>query len=181
MTSIRKDIAKRVKSNIKLYQQEEITAEMVNMIYQLALLGVTQEKAASIMGVGIDCFAKWLREDKSVKNAWHEGRDVADSKVALGWYKRATGYDYDEQHVSCYRGQTVVTMVRRHIPPDSVAAERWLANRQRELWSQAHRADMIQNNQFNINNIDLSGLSDEQLLMMEKALLSQKPKDAGGH
>jgi hypothetical protein len=153
--------------------------DLVRMVYELALLGLTEAIMAKVMNVPVNTFNGWKVRHPEFWDAINKGRFIADAKVAASWYNRAVGYDIPEEHLTTYRGVTTVTKIMRHIPGDAVAAERWLANRQRELWNSSHRVELTQTN-ININKFDFVGLSTEELIIAKKLGLAKLTGGSNG-
>jgi hypothetical protein len=146
--------------------------DRLRQVHELALLGVTEEAMIKVMGIGATTFSRWKLEKEGFADALNEGRMVADARVAAALYKRATGYEVDEDHVSIFKGVAVVTTVRRHIPADPWSAARWLSLRQRAMWSETQRVE-ITNTNVNIHKLDTTGLSLEELKLLEGIGLKQ--------
>jgi hypothetical protein len=100
-----------------------------------------------------------------------KGRTLADATVAASLYKAATGYEYEEDHVTAFQGEVTVTRVKKYKGPDSYAAVRWLSVRQKNLWTDSQKVEITQN--INITKLDLSKLDTEELMMLEKIGLKQ--------
>jgi hypothetical protein len=139
---------------------------------ELALLGLTDEVMARVMGIGLGTLDGWKRKYPEFLAALNEGKLRADAKVAAALYKRATGYTVKEQHVNTANGMVVVTEVDKEIPPDPWSAAKWLSLRQRALWSETQRLE-ITNTNININKFDFTGISDEDMLVIKKIGLGQ--------
>lgn len=139
---------------------------------ELALLGLTDEVMAKVMGIGLATLESWKRKYPEFLEALSEGKLKADAKVAAALYKRAVGYKIKEDHVSIFKGEAIVTQVEKEIPPDPWSAARWLSLRQRALWSEAQRLE-ITNTNININKFDFTGISDEDMLVIKKIGLGQ--------
>ena len=146
--------------------------ELLPIIKELALLGCSEERISKILNISYETFKYWKKHKPEFYAALHEGRDLADSKVAASLYKRATGFTAKEQHVAIYRGVPVITEVERYYPPDPWSAMKWLQTRQRDTWSESHRLEITNN--INIQNFDfLQGMSDDELLMLRNIQLKQ--------
>jgi hypothetical protein len=147
--------------------------------FQLALLGHTDKEIARVMGIDINTLDLWKRTHPEFKKALTEGKDPADARVAASLYKRACGFweEWDEEEI--FRGEIITLHKRRYFPPDSWAAARWLALRQRANWTESQKADASQQTNINIMNIDLSGMKFEELALLEKLGLKQLGQNAG--
>lgn len=141
--------------------------DRVREVYELALLGLTDEKMWGVMGISQGTFNLWKRDRDDFREALLRGKILADARVAESLYKRAVGYDVEDEHVSVFRGVVTKTKVRRHVPGDPWSAAKWLSLRQRSLWSETQRMEITQTN-VNITKIDYTGMSDEELLLLKK-------------
>lgn len=102
--------------------------------YKLCLLGATNEELADFFHVSVATISNWLNVQPEFLESITQGRSVADAKVAESLYKRATGYVAPDVHVASYMGQSIVTPIEKHYPPDTAAAFIWLKNRQPGKW-----------------------------------------------
>lgn len=155
--------------------------DYVRQAYELALLGLTQEQMARVLDVNPATFSGWKKKYPDFEKALREGQEVADAKVATSFYKRATGYEYTEEHFYTDKeGNGKVVEVRKHMPAHPWAASRWLALRQKAQWSESPKA-IEQNNTINVLNLDLTGIPYDKLLILEEIGLKQLPGNGGGN
>ncbi|GAB4036711.1 hypothetical protein [Spirosoma gilvum] len=106
---------------------------------ELCLLGYTNKELASTFNVSERTINYWLNQHEEFFQAVQEGRDLADAKVAVSFFKRATGYEYPSEKIvtisigdGCSQVERVpVTAV---VLPDAGAALNWLKNRQPDKW-----------------------------------------------
>jgi hypothetical protein len=68
----------------------------------------------------------------------NRGKIIADAEVAEKLYHRACGYSHEAVKIFMPAGapEPVYAPYTEHYPPDTMAATRWLGNRQRRLWSE---------------------------------------------
>jgi hypothetical protein len=106
-----------------------------------ALLGATHSAIASLFGVHEDTIRNWKRDHPRFRKALEEGGERADGFVAHAYFKRAVGYTtiatttekrttYDTDG-NVTGTVTITTTETRELPPDPLAAWRWLQRRQR--------------------------------------------------
>lgn len=107
--------------------------EMDDIAYNLALLGLNMDEISSAFG--IKRISLWFSKHPSLKEAIIEGGLIADAKVAGALYKRAIGYEYEEEKILASMGEVFRETVTVHVPPDVRAASIWLVNRQRHRWT----------------------------------------------
>lgn len=99
--------------------------------------GLTEEQIAKGMGISRSTLAIWKNSYPSLMDALKNGKDIADINVENALYKKAIGYDYEEQ--TFYRDKDTGEMIlsktiTKHVTPDTGAAAFWLKNRRRDLW-----------------------------------------------
>ena len=74
---------------------------------------------------------------------------------------------------------TLFAATLKHVPADVWAAAKWLSLRQRSVWSEVQRAEITHMN-INVNRLDLTGFSTEELKMVETLGLKQIGNGNGG-
>jgi hypothetical protein len=136
-------------------------------VFQLALLGANEEQICAVMGITPSTLNAWKDKYPEFLDKMYEGRMAADAKVVEAFYQRCIGYEYTEEVVHIVQGEPVVTLLKKKALPDTWAAMKWLGIRQKGLWSDVQRTESIHTN-ININKIDLTGLSTQELMLLEK-------------
>jgi hypothetical protein len=106
-------------------------------IRKLALLGATLAQIADFFEITESQLSTALANDERLRLAKQSGGIVADAAVAQSMYRRALGYNINEEKAFSYMGDVEVVTVVKHIPADVNAAKFWLKNRQREDWREA--------------------------------------------
>ncbi len=148
--------------------------DMRRQAYELALLGANHKEISKVLGIGERTLTLWLSENAAFRESVNAGRTLADAKVAASLYKKAVGYEVEEDHVSVYRGTVTVTRIRKHIEPDVMACVKWLALRQKERWSESQK---VQHNQTSINvqmnKFDFTDFTNAELKTLRKAGIIQ--------
>ena len=141
---------------------------------QLALLGKTNARMAEIMGVSIKTIEYWWRTKPEFRESLQNGRDMADAQTADSLFQVANGWEVEEEHLHINRitGEAKIIKIKKKYKPDAWAAAKWLALRQRELWTEIQRMESSHTN-ININKFDFSGLSNEELMLIKKIGLKQ--------
>ena len=152
--------------------------ERLEEVYRYALLGLSEDKIAHAMGISISTFGKWKMEIPDFLQSLRDGQEKALAEVANSLYKLANGYYYDKEVEHVIRGEIVKTTIKEWCPPNAWAAARILSLRHPEKWSETHKID-ITNTNININKLDLSGITDEQLRVLEQIQIKQLAKNAG--
>jgi hypothetical protein len=154
--------------------------DRIREVYELCLMGATDEDVASVMGVNINTISLWKRTHPEFRKAMNDGKVLADSKVAASLFKRATGFWIKEAVVHMYRGEIIITPIDKYYPPDSWAANKWLTVRQRTKWAEISKIETINTN-INITKLDLSNLTTEQLSFVREIQRSQQRKELDVH
>lgn len=100
----------------------------------LAIEGLTNEEIAERMGMAKSTLQTWRKKYPEFSAAIKEGKDEADAKVEMSLFKRATGYDVEEEKALNIGGDLVIARVRTHIHPDPTSCIFWLKNRKPGKW-----------------------------------------------
>lgn len=147
-------------------------------VYQLALLGATNQNLADFFKVGLSTIEYWIRNYDDFREAKEKGGMIADARVADSMYKRAVGYKYEEKEyknvpIKNKKGQitgwkeVLVKRVEKEMPPDTKAGFKWLPARQRSLWSEAgymhirHTHDgQVKHLHADLEELDMDSLSE---------------------
>ena len=153
-----------------------------HIAYLLALLGASEKQMAEVMGVSYSTLEVWKRNKPEFQEALKKGKLKADTKVVKSFYKCAVGYYYTEEEIRIVDKKPVVVTVRKYKPPDPWSAAKWLALRHPEHWSETHKVQ-VTNTNININKIDLTGVTIEQMKVLrdlgfkQRELMSREDND----
>jgi hypothetical protein len=112
----------------------EYRASYDRIARNMRLLGYTIEECAEVFGISRELFQGWRRQYPSFSDAWFEGGDYADAKVARALYKRALGYEHEAVKIFNGRDGVVEVPYTERFPPDTAAGTFWLTNRQNTRW-----------------------------------------------
>jgi len=66
--------------------------EFTNTVYQLALLGATDDQLAEAFDITVSTVYEWKKKYKGFSEALRRGKLKADGQVAQGLFRRATGF-----------------------------------------------------------------------------------------
>lgn len=149
---------------------------MPKLAYQLALLGATFEQIARVFEISISKLRMWRRDYREFDTALNMGRMEADSNVAASLYQCAMGYSYPEERLVKTKDGLEVVTINKFKPRDAWAAAKWLAVRQRGLWSEVKQTAISQTN-VNVAAIDLSVLTTEELEIAKKLGLTSSNEE----
>lgn len=109
--------------------------EYAEQAYKLCLLlNATDKELAEFFEVQESTINEWKLKHDEFSESIKKGKEIADANVGNRLYERATGYDYEEDHVSNYKGDINVTRIQKHALPDTTAQIFWLKNRQPGKW-----------------------------------------------
>ena len=118
-----------------------LTEEGRLMIQGWARNGLTDEQIAGNMGINTATLYRWKSQYCEIREALKKGKEVADIQAENALFKRACGYDYEEERLQPIpdpeTGETVLRsagIIRKHQPPDTTAAIFWLKNRRPDQW-----------------------------------------------
>jgi transposase-like protein len=107
--------------------------------------GATVEDLCRLIGCGKVTFHKIKKEFFEFNELLKEGRTVADYKVEAALFKRACGFEYEEEvkevkmDANGSAEQVIsVKKTKKIVPPDTGAAMAWLKNRMPEKWRDKH-------------------------------------------
>ena len=139
---------------------------------EMALLGLTDQQMAEVMGVAHDTLVYWKRNKPEFLEALAEGKEIADAKVVDSFYQNCLDRFVDIEEVHVVKGVLKTVTRKKFIQGDKWAQAKWLAVRQRATWSETKNVALTQTN-ININKFDFTGLSEEELLVLKKAGLNQ--------
>lgn len=148
-------------------------ASIPERAYRLCLLGLKNEELAISFGVSERTISNWMDRYPEFRRAVVKGREEADAKVAQSLYKRAIGFEHDDVHISAWKGEVLITPIRRYYPPDTTAAIFWLKNRQRDKWADVWKMEFEGNINYTDEQNNLQDFTDEELQALKKFSLIQ--------
>lgn len=140
-----------------------LTEERLALIEQWAKDGLIDVQIAKNMGISEATFYDWKQKFPEFSEAVKKGKAVADQLVENALYKRAVGYQYEEEtwemltfnKTETYEefGKDVVVStpetkevrtkrVVKHQASDTQAAKFWLQNRQPEKWRDKRETEL---------------------------------------
>lgn len=155
-----------------------------DIVYGLALLGHTDKEMCRVFKVSMSAFYSWRKKYPEFDDAIHRGKDLADVDVVTGLYKNATGFEYYEEELRVSKGVVFKETVKKYKPPDSWSCIKWLQARQKTTWSDTQKLE-ITSTTLNINKLDFTGFTDEELLLIRKLQVNHQTKElsanAGGN
>lgn len=107
--------------------------------------GLSEAQIAKNLGVSYMTFRRAKKDPeygKQICAALIQTKDVVDMEVENMLYKRAMGYSYDEVKEEYEMGiLTKRTVIKKTVPPDTMAQIFWLKNRQPQKWRDRREVD----------------------------------------
>lgn len=159
------------------FDDDGYNIELLEEVKRLAMLGISEEDMAFALGITYGKFQTWKKNEHFARYL-HDGKTHADAKVAEAFYKRAIGYEYDEVWEGEEKGMPFIKRMKKHMPPDPWTCARWLTVKRRNDWSEIQRTEIINTN-INVARLDLSGISDEELMLLKSIQQKQLGNAAG--
>lgn len=118
--------------------EEWLEKEKLTLITGWARKGLTEEQISKNMGIAYSTLREWKKRYPAVQAALKKGKEVVDLEVENALYKRAIGYEYEEEKTYIQEVDGKVTkkkeIYKRHLPGDTTAQIFWLKNRKSEEW-----------------------------------------------
>lgn len=158
----------------------------LQLVYRLALLGLSNAQIAEALCIEYSQFAAWLRPD--AKNALykpellvtlHDARYNADAVVAERLYERAKGYSHKEDKFFVVNNKIQSVSTTKHYAPDVAAAMFILKNKRPDQWKE--RQEAPQPTGFNISAPTVNIITDNEKIEKLMADKNEKTKsDQGG-
>lgn len=104
--------------------------------------GIAMGEIANRIGVSPTTLDRWRQESDEMDRAFTITDDLVDGMVEGSLFKRAMGYDYEEETYTIDEtGRKVLTrVVKKHVPADVKAIAMWLYNRRQDFWRSQQQA-----------------------------------------
>lgn len=155
--------------------------KFIRDVYLLAMLGARNDDVAKFFEVAPSTVNYWMKNNKTFREASKAGKMEYDMKVVQQLGRRALGYDYTEKEVTKGKDKfgspiTTTKTTYKHMPPDVTALRYWLNNRQREIWSDVNKHEIV--GRLDVNKrIDIALLSQEQKHVLKQIIIKQMSGD----
>ena len=117
-------------------------------VQELAEKGLSDREISKQLGISTTVFYEYKNEIPEFADALKKGKEPIDNEVENALYKRAMGYDYEEQvsEVRISENSTqhpsVVRTLKKHIPGDVTAQIFWLKNRMPKEWRDGRNIEL---------------------------------------
>ena len=134
--------------------KEWLEEEKLILINGWAKKGLTEEQISKNMGIAYSTLREWKKKYPAIEAALKKGKEVVDYEVESALFKRAMGYEYEEEKTYIQEVDGVQTkrkeIIKKQIPPDTTAIIFWLKNRKPIEWRD--RRHQILEGQVDLNN-----------------------------
>ena len=138
--------------------QDWLEEEKLTLITGWARKGLTDEQISKNMGIAYSTLREWKKKYSALQAALKKGKEVVDYEVEAALYKRAIGYNVEEEkiYIQEIEGRTTKRkeIIKKHIPGDTTAQIFWLKNRKPADWRDRKETQLsgeieTKNNPFN--------------------------------
>ena len=131
--------------------------DKLDEVGKLCMLGLTMEQLADYYEVHKDTIYEWQKVYPEFSDAIKSNTVLADVEVAKSTFKKATGFEYEEEESVIIKGVLKTIKVKKYAKPDTMAAMFWLQNRQPENWKNKkhHQVGTEKEQIFKIGDIEV--------------------------
>lgn len=141
--------------------------EFIPIAHKAMTAGATLLELAYKFKVSRKTIINWMHDHPDFAKVIRIGGDVADNRVELTAFEKATGYVLEETIKNTEydaEGNPVetVTTVERTLPPDNTMLMFWLKNRRGDRWKDKHEVTV---------NHKIEMLTNEQLQMLASEII----------
>ena len=138
----------------------------LNEIEGWAKQGLDMGQIASNLGIGRTTLFSYRKEHEELLERLKRGKSHADIQVENALFKRALGYEYEEEKLD-WEGNILVkrTLTRKQVAPDPTSCIFWLKNRRSDIWR----------DRPNENNGEALRLLDGILTALDKTMQTDTP------
>ncbi len=112
---------------------ETHVADRLCEVEQWAAEGLSNAAIARRLGIASSTLVRYIRQYPTLGAALHKGRSP-DKEVEQALFRRAVGYEYEEERMEEADAKKKRVVVRKHVAPDITAAVYWLKNRMPGRW-----------------------------------------------
>lgn len=129
----------------KTGRKSKFDPKMIKEAKDLAEQGLIDDEMAEYWNVTKQTLNNWKKDFPAFFDSLKKGKRVADEKVVMSLFQRATGYSHPDTHISGAGGYPRAIPIVKHYPPDVTAIIFWLCNRQRENWRSINKENGYHN------------------------------------
>ena len=117
---------------------EWLTEEKLKLLQEWGKNGLTNSQIAKNMGVSERTLYGWLKRYEVLSENLNNGKALADREIENSLYKRALGYEIQEEKITIEELNGVVKkkkqIIKKHVPGNVTAQIFWLKNRKSKEW-----------------------------------------------
>lgn len=111
-------------------------SEYDELAYRYCLLhDPTDDMLGDFFNVKRSTIARWKRKYPSFDFSVKKGKLLSDGDVVHALYKRAVGYEYEQDEYKVVDKKLIKVKIKKHVPPDSIACFFILKNRNPNHWA----------------------------------------------
>ncbi len=132
----------KTSDDVVMGRPTDYKVEFNEQAYKLCLLGSTDADMADFFNVAESTINAWKLKHPDFSESIKRGKISADANVASRLYKRAIGYEHDEDKIFNNNGEPLIVPTTKHVQPDTTAAIFWLKNRQPKLWRDKQETEL---------------------------------------
>ncbi len=101
---------------------------------KLAAEGKTESDMAALWGLEVKTIWNWKQKFPTFLRAMEEGKQLADDYLERSLYRKAMGYEHDDEEILVVQGKIERVKTVKRYAPDTAAAKFWLTNRRPRRW-----------------------------------------------
>lgn len=145
--------------------KEWLEEDKLLLITAWARNGLTDEQIATNIGINPKTLYDWKKRYDPISKALKKGKEVVDIEVENALFKRALGYEYEEEKITTQEidGKEIIKKetFKKHMAPDTTAQIFWLKNRKPMEWRD--KKHEVLEGKLNIHDDPLEKLTDKEL------------------
>ena len=119
--------------------KEWLTDSNLKRLQEWGKKGLTNSLIAYNIGISERTLYTWINEHKEISVNLQLGKDLADKEIENALYKRALGYEINEEKTYIEENNGKIKkrkeITTKHIPGNVTAQICWLRNRKRKEWT----------------------------------------------
>lgn len=118
---------------------DPVLIEIVGEYYEQ---GHTDKQVADILDVSVSTLKTWKKKYADFLTTIEGAKKKANDRVKHSLYKRAIGFEYEEERIFHFMGQITKDKVKRYVLPDPSAAALWLRFRDPGNWRETNAENL---------------------------------------
>jgi hypothetical protein len=148
------------------------------LVFNMAILGLTEKEMATILGVCIETFNYWKKAKRGFGSKLEKGKRPANAKVARHFYLNCIDRYVEEEQVVVVDHEIHKVKVKKFQKGNWQAQAKFLALRERALYAEVKQLEITNNVNVKIATIDLTDFKPEEIAVMNKMRLKQLAESA---